>query len=256
MTIGKPERVTQDRVIKLFRDELKYQYLGDWTDREGNSNIEETSLKVHLRKAGYDDLQISRAIYLLRIEADNHDRGLYENNKAVYKLLRYGVPVKTEAGKVTETVHLIDWKDPSKNDFAIAQEVTLKGGQERRPDLVLYVNGIAIGVIELKNSRVSIGEGIRQSLSNQQPEFNQRFFSTIQLIFAGNDSVGALSSVAPFAPERRNSLATDFLSMPSARAICRWLIPEAKSCVIPCVLSIESLFGIGDSSKKVTKYLL
>ena len=70
------------------------------------------------------------------------------------------------------------------------------------------------------------------------------------------EPVGALSSVVPFAPERRSSLATDFLSIPSARAIWRWLIPEAKSCVIPCVLSIERLFDIGDSSKKVAKYLL
>jgi hypothetical protein len=70
------------------------------------------------------------------------------------------------------------------------------------------------------------------------------------------EPVGALSSVVPFAPERRSSLATDFLSIPSARAIWRWLIPEAKSCVIPCVLSIESLFDIGDSSEKVAKYLL
>ena len=66
----------------------------------------------------------------------------------------------------------------------------LHGNHERRPDLVLYVNGIAIGVIELKNSRVSIGDGIRQSLSNQQPEFNAWFFSTVQFIFAGNDSEG------------------------------------------------------------------
>ncbi|XZE22378.1 type I restriction endonuclease [Pirellulaceae bacterium SH449] len=98
MSVGKPERTTQDRVIALFRDELKYRYLGDWTDRDGNSNVEDALLTDYLRKAGYHDLQISRAIYLLRIEADNHDRGLYENNKAVYKLLRYGVPVKTEAG--------------------------------------------------------------------------------------------------------------------------------------------------------------
>ena len=55
---------------------------------------------------------------------------------------------------------------------------------------MLYVNGIAIGVIELKNSRVSIGDGIRQNLSNQQPEFNAWFFSTVQFIFAGNDSEG------------------------------------------------------------------
>ena len=65
---------------------------------------------------------------------------------------------------------------------------------------------------------------------------------------SATDPMGALPSVVPFAPDPRNSLATDFLSMPSARAICRWLVPEAKSCVIPCVLSIESLFGIGDSS--------
>src|SRR5208337_3836273 len=92
--------------------------------------------------------------------------------------------------KVTETVHLINWAEPGRNDFATAQEVTLKGNQERRPDVVLYVNGIAIGVLELKNSRVSIGDGIRQNLSNQQPEFNAWFFSTVQLIFAGNDSEG------------------------------------------------------------------
>ena len=40
-TVGQPERATQNRVIKLFRDELSYRYLGDWTDRDGNTNIEE-----------------------------------------------------------------------------------------------------------------------------------------------------------------------------------------------------------------------
>ena len=58
------------------------------------------------------------------------------------------VPVKVEAGSLTQSVHLINWQQPEKNDFAVAEEVTLKGRNERRPDLVLYVNGIAIGVIE------------------------------------------------------------------------------------------------------------
>src|SRR5690606_5174693 len=74
--------------------------------------------------------------------------------------------------------------------FAIAEEVTLRGGHERRPDLVLYVNGIALAVIELKNSRVGVAEGIAQVLSNQRPEFNAGFFSTVQFVFAGNDSEG------------------------------------------------------------------
>ena len=55
---------------------------------------------------------------------------------------------------------------------------------------MLYINGIAVAVIELKNSYVSIGDGIRQLLSNQQPEFNEWFFSTVQIVFAGNDSEG------------------------------------------------------------------
>jgi type I restriction enzyme R subunit len=188
--IGKPERTTQDRVIALFRDELGYRYLGDWTDRDVNNNIEDGLLSAWLTKGGYTPAQIGVALHKLRTEAGNHSRTLYGNNQTVYNLLRYGVPMKTEAGKVTETVHLINWCEPETNDFAIAEEVTLKGNHERRPDIVLYVNGIAVGVLELKNSRVSVGDGIRQTLSNQQPEFNAWFFSTVQLILAGNDSEG------------------------------------------------------------------
>jgi type I restriction enzyme R subunit len=188
--IGKPERATQDRIISLFRDELGYRYVGNWIDRENNSNIEEGLLTAYLTKSGYTPKQIGVALYLLKNEANNHNRSLYGNNQEVYSLLRYGVPVKTEAGKVTDSVQLINWQEPEKNDFAIAEEVTLRGNHERRPDIVLYVNGIAIGVLELKNSRVTIGDGIRQSLSNQQPEFNEWFFSTVQFIFAGNDSEG------------------------------------------------------------------
>src|SRR3990172_954455 len=188
--IGKPERETQNRVIALFRDELKYRYLGDWTDRPDNSNIEEKLLADYLTRAGYLPEQISRAIYLLKTEAENPNRSLYDNNKAVYSLLRYGVDVKIEAGKVTDKVKLINWEQPEQNDFVLAEEVTLRGNHERRPDLVLYVNGIAAAVIELKNSYVSIGDGIRQLLSNQQKEFNEWFFTTVQIVFAGNDSEG------------------------------------------------------------------
>jgi len=188
--IGKIERETQNRVIALFRDELHYRYLGDWTDRDANSNIEEGFLNSYLTKCHYTPAQINATLHRLRLEADNHGRGLYGNNQAVYKLLRYGVPVKIEAGKVTESVHLINWEDPEQNDFFIAEEVTLRGNHERRPDIVLYVNGIAVAVLELKRSLVSIGDGIRQSISNQRPEFNEWFFSTMQFIFAGNDSEG------------------------------------------------------------------
>ncbi len=87
-TIGQPERATQNRVIALFRDELGYRYLGDWTDRDGNSNIEEDLLSTWLTKSGYTPVQISAALHKLRTEADNHSRTLYGNNQAVYNLLQ------------------------------------------------------------------------------------------------------------------------------------------------------------------------
>ncbi len=121
--VGQPERVTQARVVALFRDELGYRHLGDWTDRPDNSNIEQGLLSAWLTGRGYIPAQIAAALHRLRTEAGNHGRSLYANNQAVYGLLRYGVPVKTEAGEVTETVHLIDWADPERNDVALAEEV-------------------------------------------------------------------------------------------------------------------------------------
>ena len=112
--VGSPERNTQTRVIVLFSDILGYRYLGDRSDRANNSNIEEGLLTDWLRNSGYTPAQISRALQKLHTEANNHNRSLYGNNQAIYSLLRYGVPVKTEAGQVTETVHLINWQPPTK----------------------------------------------------------------------------------------------------------------------------------------------
>lgn len=184
------ERETQNRVIKLFKEELGYTYLGNWEDRLGNSNIEEDQLRAFLQRSGYSERLIVKSVELLKRAALNSMDGLFVVNKAVYELLRYGIAVQEEAGQPKETVKLIDWENPESNDFYLAEEVTLKGNHERRPDIVLYVNGIAVSVIELKSSRVSIGDGIRQLISNQSDDFNAWFFSTVQLVFAGSDSEG------------------------------------------------------------------
>jgi type I restriction enzyme, R subunit len=188
--IGQIERHAQNRIVRLFTDELQYDYLGNWEERLNNSNIEEELLTQYLTRKEYSAVQISRAIHELKTAATNYHKGLYETNKTVYNLLRYGVKVKAEAGENYETVHLINWKDPDDNDFGIAEEVTISGPRTKRPDIVLYVNGIALGVMELKRSIGDIGEGIRQSIGNQQEDFIQQFFSTIQFIFAGNDTEG------------------------------------------------------------------
>jgi type I restriction enzyme, R subunit len=189
--IGQIERLTQNRIVKLFCEQLGYQYLGNWEDRFNNSNIDEILLRKYLFiKAGYPGDLVERAIYKLQKEAQNYDRNLYNNNKEVYKLLRYGAEVTANPGDKYQRVHYINWEEPEKNEFGIAEEVTVQGNREKRPDIVLYINGIAVGLLELKRSTVSISEGIRQNLTNQQPEFIQSFFSTIQLVMAGNDTEG------------------------------------------------------------------
>jgi len=187
--VGQLERVTQNRVVKLFQEKLEYRYLGNWEDREDNSNIEEEILTVYLKKK-YSDNLIGKALYEFNKVANDQSKSLYDVNKAVYSMLRYGVNVQPDIGQNKKTIQLIDWKNPLNNDFAIAEEVTIKGVHKKRPDIVIYINGIALGVIELKRSTVSISEGIRQNLDNQKHIFIKPFFSTLQYIMAGSDNEG------------------------------------------------------------------
>jgi type I restriction enzyme R subunit len=187
--IGQSERIAQDRIIHIFTDQLRYSYLGNW-EKRNNSNIEEGLLKQFLTQQHYSGVLINRALDKLRTTANNPNESLYVNNKNTYQLLRYGVKVKAEAGDNYETVHLIDWKNRDNNHFGVAEEVTVTGNKIKRPDVVLYLNGIAVGVLELKNGRKDIGEGIRQCITNQTKEFIEPFFGTVQFVFAGNDTEG------------------------------------------------------------------
>ena len=180
--IGKTERPSQDRIVKLFKEELGYTYLGDWQEETRTLPIEEDRLFRFLTdKQGYSNILAKKAIEKLVLTASDLSEGLYTTNKKIYRLLRYGVTVKEELGQLNETVWLIDWSNPSANDFAIAEEVTVRGKNTKRPDVVIYLNGIALGVLELKRSKVGIEQGIRQNLDNQKPEFIQKFFTTCLL---------------------------------------------------------------------------
>jgi type I restriction enzyme, R subunit len=189
--VGERERRTQQRVVAFLRDALGYTWLGDWHRRAGNRNVEQGLLTDWLQRQWHSEKLIGKVLFELdKAAALGGSTTLYEANRDVYGLLRYGVKVRPEIGEQTLTVWLIDWANPANNDFALAEEVTVEGEHDKRPDIVLYVNGIALGVLELKRSTVSVSEGIRQNLDSQKKTFIQPFYTTVQLVMAGNETEG------------------------------------------------------------------
>lgn len=201
MAIGDPERATQNRMIAQLCGNtsggtggLGWRYLGDWQKREANTNIEPDLLRPWLITRGYAPEVAAKAIAELQRAARMDGLKLYEANREAYDMLRYGVQVTPGPGEAPVTVRFVDWDNPYANDLGVAEEVAVTAknpkAYNKRPDLVLYVNGIAMGVVELKKSTVDLGEGIRQTLDNQRPEFIRHFFTTVQITFAGNDMQG------------------------------------------------------------------
>lgn len=186
------EKKLQNRVLHWLIDDLGYTFLGNLEDVD-NTPIREELLHKHLQERGYTAEQIGKAISELIYKAANQTSDLTEANRAVYALLRYGLQgVRDDLGN-RPTVHYIEWDVVANNDFYVAEEVSVLRFDHiirKRPDLVLYINGIAVGMIELKRSCVSVGEGIRQMLTNQKKENIQNFFNTIQLLIAGNEAEG------------------------------------------------------------------
>ena len=97
--IGKPEVVTQSRVIKFFHEKLKYRYIGDLRDQE-NRNIDEAKLKAWLLSRGYSDGLALRAVEKLVNAANNLQPGLYAANKEVCDLFESGMMSELLTGRI------------------------------------------------------------------------------------------------------------------------------------------------------------
>lgn len=205
------ERAYQDKILELFRNKLGYEYLGNLqyarnatvnSDGNTNSPLIESEVRAFLESRvdasgnkKHTDSQISEAIMRLKSEITlpgNRFGQLTDKNTDVYNTLIYAMPVKPEPAKPEENVFFFDFDNPQNNRFRIAEEVSYIDrltGANSRPDLVVYVNGIALAVIELKRSIVSVAEGIRQHLSNQM-ELIPSFFTTTQFAAVANETNG------------------------------------------------------------------
>ncbi|KWW43870.1 DEAD/DEAH box helicase [Vibrio cholerae] len=129
------------------------------------------------------------------------NEGLLTANERLYNHLLYGISVTefVDGKKASPTVALIDWQNPANNSFVFTEEftVTRSGGVEsRRPDIVCFVNGIPLVVIEAKrpdgNAKKgpTIDEGISQSLRNQRHDEIPLLFAYSQMLLSINGNEG------------------------------------------------------------------
>ena len=184
------ERETQNKLIEVFKTKLNYTYSGNWHETKRTLNFEENLLRDFLiEKQNYSEEFTAKVIDKFRRISQDITNGLYIANSEVYRLLRYGVTVQ-EIGEPDKTAWIIDWKNAENNIFTFAEEVTIKQNEEIRPDLVVYVNGIALAMIELKNSQTDLAKGIHQLIRYQHKDSATKFFTTIQLLIAGTDLEG------------------------------------------------------------------
>lgn len=129
------------------------------------------------------------------------NEGLQAANERLYNHLVYGISVTefVDGKKANPTVALIDWNNPANNSFIFTEEfrVLRTGGLEtRRPDIVCFVNGIPLVVVEAKrpdsnsHSGPSIDEGVSQSLRNQRHDEIPKLFAYSQLLLSINGNEG------------------------------------------------------------------
>ena len=86
--VGQKEILTQKQVIQFFKNQLGYDYLGNWEDRENNSNIEESYLTDWLKRQGHGDKIIGKVLYELgKAKAVSGTKTLYDANPAKHQNL-------------------------------------------------------------------------------------------------------------------------------------------------------------------------
>ena len=147
------EQDFENAIIELMRDELGYGYIyGPDVERDYQSPLHEEMLLTALNdiNPGLTLEAVNEAIYKLKnFESIN----LLQRNKAFMDYLQSGIEVSTMVeGEIShDRVMLIDYEHPQNNIFYVANQWTVVGNAERRADVIIFINGLPLVVIELKS---------------------------------------------------------------------------------------------------------
>jgi len=126
--------------------------------------------------------------------------GLLRTNETVYDLITLGKSLEQsiEGDSKSFTLNYIDWKNWQRNVFHVAAEFKVarsRSNETTRPDIILFVNGIPLAVIECKSPDVEIEQAISQSIRNQGEDYIPRLFSYVQLVIGVNKNTARYATV-------------------------------------------------------------
>jgi type I restriction enzyme R subunit len=125
--------------------------------------------------------------------------GLQKTNEAIYDLITLGTALEQsiEGSSKSFTLNYIDWKTPSQNVFHVVPEFAVersRSAETVRPDIVLFVNGIPLAVIECKSPKVEIDQAISQNIRNQGDDYIPRLFTYAQLVMGLNKNAAGYAT--------------------------------------------------------------
>lgn len=129
---------------------------GGWLRENPDFPLESVVLKDALRRhleAEYPHLPPEAIDIAIQIGTNPEGIDLIHRDMFFHDKLTHGFEVKykTPKGEEFEHVYLVNWDEPTKNDFRVVSQLPIRGANDRRPDLIVYVNGLPLVVFELKN---------------------------------------------------------------------------------------------------------
>lgn len=166
------EQSYENAIIQLFTDELEYEYIpGPEIERDYKKVVLEDVL-IECMKAinpASDALAIEEAMRkMLSAESPN----LIENNKVFHDYLTNGIPVNYyKDGRQSDHIWLVDYSDAENNNFMVVNQFTIHDVENKRPDIIVFINGIPVVMMELKScsrEQADASEAFRQVRNYQR----------------------------------------------------------------------------------------